>query len=155
MSVATQIQRLQEAKADIKEAIENKGVAVSSSLTISDYAPLIDSIPQSVGQRITTNFTQFKNYDTFLDLINDITPILVPNKFLMATWTFINNTENTRAGIYALICAAVDAYGVIQTNGAVVNIYRVGYTASSINYGVDVYAGATCVCDYMYGESSV
>ena len=154
MSISNEIQRLQEAKADIKEAIENKGVAVASSLTISDYAPLIDSIPQSGGQRITTNFTQFKNYDTFLDLINDITPILVPNKVIMATWTFINNTENTRAGIYAIICMPVDAYGAL-TNVGIAKIYRVGYTAQSVNYGVDVYAGATCVCDYMYGESSV
>lgn len=62
MSIATQIQRLQEAKADIKEAIENKGVAVSSSLTISDYAPLIDSIPTGTTE-VESKDVDFYDYD--------------------------------------------------------------------------------------------
>lgn len=43
MSVATEIQRLQSAKADIKSAIENKGVAVGDG-TIDTYAAKIDEI---------------------------------------------------------------------------------------------------------------
>lgn len=44
MSIASEISRLQTAKADIKTAIEGKGVEVGENLTISSYAPLIDSI---------------------------------------------------------------------------------------------------------------
>lgn len=62
MSIATEIQRLQEAKADIKEAIENKGVTVSSSLTISDYADLIDSIPTDTTE-VESKDVDFYDYD--------------------------------------------------------------------------------------------
>ena len=45
MSIATEITRLQGAKADLKTAIENKGVTVSSSALLDTYASLVDSIP--------------------------------------------------------------------------------------------------------------
>lgn len=49
MSIATEISRLQTAKADIKTAIEGKGVTVPSSTTLSGYATLIDSIQTGGG----------------------------------------------------------------------------------------------------------
>ena len=45
MSIANEIQRLQTAKANIKAAIESKGVTVPSATTIDGYAQLINSIP--------------------------------------------------------------------------------------------------------------
>lgn len=50
MSVATEIARLQTAKADIKQSIENKGVTVPSSENISNYSSYIDSIVQGVPE---------------------------------------------------------------------------------------------------------
>ena len=44
MSVAAELTRIQGAKADLKTAIEAKGVTVSSSTTIDGYAPLVSSI---------------------------------------------------------------------------------------------------------------
>jgi hypothetical protein len=44
MSIASEITRLQTAKANIKSAIEGKGVTVSSSAKLDDYANLISSI---------------------------------------------------------------------------------------------------------------
>ena len=44
MSVATEIERLQQAKADLKIAIEAKGVTVPSSALIDDYADLVEQI---------------------------------------------------------------------------------------------------------------
>ena len=38
MTIASEISRLQCAKADIKTSIENKGVSVSSSLTLDEYS---------------------------------------------------------------------------------------------------------------------
>lgn len=49
MSIATEIQRLQTAKADLKTAIEGKGVTVSASATLDDYADLVDSIETGGG----------------------------------------------------------------------------------------------------------
>ena len=50
MSVATEIQRLQTAKADIKTAIENKGVTVPSTTKLDAYADLVEQIKQGGGQ---------------------------------------------------------------------------------------------------------
>lgn len=44
MSIASEITRLQTAKADLKTSIENKGVSVSASATLDDYANYVDSI---------------------------------------------------------------------------------------------------------------
>lgn len=49
MSVASEITRLQNAKADLKTAIEGKGVTVSSSTKLDGYADLVDSIQQGGG----------------------------------------------------------------------------------------------------------
>ena len=45
MSIATEISRLQTAKANIKSAIETRGVSVPSGDTLDDYAPYIIAIP--------------------------------------------------------------------------------------------------------------
>lgn len=52
MSIATEIQRLQTAKADLKTAIEAKGVTVDETATIDTYASKIDEI-QSGGSGMT------------------------------------------------------------------------------------------------------
>lgn len=56
MSIATEITRLQTAKADLKTAIEGKGVSVSSSATLDDYAALVDSISGGGGD---VNFSDY------------------------------------------------------------------------------------------------
>lgn len=45
-TIADQIQRLQDAKADLKTAIESKGVPVDSSLTLGNYAQKVNLIEQ-------------------------------------------------------------------------------------------------------------
>ena len=49
MSIASEITRLQQAKADIKTAIENKGVTVPSDATLDAYDGYIDDIEQGGG----------------------------------------------------------------------------------------------------------
>lgn len=46
MSIASEITRLQNAKSDIADAIESKGVAVPSTTTLDGYADLVSQIPQ-------------------------------------------------------------------------------------------------------------
>lgn len=49
MSIASEITRLQNAKADIKESIESKGVTVPANETLSNYSNYIDSIQTGGG----------------------------------------------------------------------------------------------------------
>lgn len=49
-TIAENISRIQTAKADIKDAIEAKGVSVPSSALIDEYADYIDEIPTGGGQ---------------------------------------------------------------------------------------------------------
>lgn len=60
MSIATEITRLQSAKANIKTSIEGKGVVVSSSDKLDDYSSLIDSINISTQEKVVNsqNYTR-------------------------------------------------------------------------------------------------
>lgn len=49
MSIASEISRLQTAKADLKTAIEGKGVTVPSNTKLDGYADLVDSIETGGG----------------------------------------------------------------------------------------------------------
>lgn len=51
MSIASEIERLQDAKADIKTAIEAKGVTIPSSATLDDYGTYIEHIPSGGSSR--------------------------------------------------------------------------------------------------------
>lgn len=60
MSIASEITRLQTAKADLKTAIEGKGVAVSASATLDAYADLVDAIETGGGS--STGDVYFSDY---------------------------------------------------------------------------------------------
>lgn len=62
MSIASEIERLQTAKADLKTAIESKGVEVSDTDTIDTYASKVDEIQSGEGDSW---------YDTFWDSFQD------------------------------------------------------------------------------------
>ncbi len=49
MSIASEISRLQSAKADIIDAIEDKGVTVPSGSTLDDFADLVEAIQTGGG----------------------------------------------------------------------------------------------------------
>lgn len=57
MAISDEISRLQSAKADIKTAIEGKGVTVPSSTLLDGYAALISSIPAGSGNIVSGSFT--------------------------------------------------------------------------------------------------
>lgn len=63
MSIATEISRLQGAKADIKTAIEGKGVSVPSSALLDSYPDYIDAIQQGGGGAVEENDVIFIDYD--------------------------------------------------------------------------------------------
>ena len=54
MSISSEITRLTQAKADIKTAIENKGVTVPTNAKLDDYPELIDDIEQGSTPNLQT-----------------------------------------------------------------------------------------------------
>ena len=77
MSIASEISRLQSAKAAIRTAIEGKGVEVSSSATLDEYADYIDDIQQSGGGGVG----EFTKYKKITGLPNASSYILVSHDF--------------------------------------------------------------------------
>ena len=70
MSIATEITRLQGAKADLKTSIESKGVTVPSSAKLDDYASYVDAIQQGGGGQTQTkslSVTQNGSYTVLPD----------------------------------------------------------------------------------------
>lgn len=61
MSIATEITRLQTAKANLKTQIEAKGVSVPSTATIDTYATYVQEIPQGGGSGETKDYLKFIN----------------------------------------------------------------------------------------------
>lgn len=64
MSIATQIQRLQNAKAALAVSIENKGVDVPSTTKLDGYAALVDQIQQGGGDTIIVNNNYYSDSAT-------------------------------------------------------------------------------------------
>lgn len=61
MSIATEITRLQGAKADLKTAIEGKGVTVSSSAKLDAYPALVDAISGGGGSDLYVKIIEGTN----------------------------------------------------------------------------------------------
>ena len=88
MSVSSEIQRLQGAKADIKLAIENKGVSVPSSEKIDNYDTYISQIqgnlqektvtPDAIGQTVLPD----TNYDGLSQVVVNGDANLIPSNVL-------------------------------------------------------------------------
>lgn len=86
MSVATELTRIQTAKADIKTAIENKGVTIPDNTLINAYSDYIDDIPTG-GSSInyfTKNFSYLCNNN--LSLIDEIN-----NSNVYGKWNISND----------------------------------------------------------------
>lgn len=59
MSIESEITRLQGAKADLKDAIEAKGVTVPSSAKLDDYADYVEDIPTGGGASLETKSASY------------------------------------------------------------------------------------------------
>lgn len=79
MSIASEISRLQTAKADLKIAIEGKGVTVPSSTKLDGYPALVDSISGGSIEDLITKENLVRivvtlgNYNFTLDASNNFT----------------------------------------------------------------------------------
>lgn len=75
MSIATEITRLQNAKASIKTSIENKGVTVPSATKLDGYSTLIDSIQTGGGGISVDDIAQNLQPSGAITLGNSVTTI--------------------------------------------------------------------------------
>lgn len=67
MAISNEIARLQQAKADLKTAIENKGVTVPSNATLDDYADLVDSIVTGGGSSSSDGWAYYYADSCYVD----------------------------------------------------------------------------------------
>ena len=67
MAISDEITRLQQAKADLKTAIENKGVTVPSSTKLDGYADLVDSIEAGGGSSSSDGWAYYYASSCYVD----------------------------------------------------------------------------------------
>lgn len=87
MSIASEITRLQTAKADIKAAIENKGVTVPSAATLDEFSDYIDEISGGGGGGI--------DWDDFVNLT-------APESITLDTATVIQKYTFAGTGVQSI-----------------------------------------------------
>ena len=120
MSIATEITRLQTAKADLKTAIEGKGVTVPSATKIDGYASLVSSIPSGGGgsgavslldtitvpenaRALRVDLEDYQNYNFLFVYLEDF--VLTANDWLYAV------KNSTSGGSYN--ASVIDNSGII------------------------------------------
>lgn len=138
MSIATQISRLQSAKADIKTAIENKGVTVPSGTLLDGYAELIDDITGGGTSEIVDNPTYF--HAECIDTLQKINNLRNSHTFVMYfitdshVYTSSNNMQYLDAQLASLNAIAktikpdLVVHGGDMTNGSEEKSITIGYT---------------------------
>lgn len=105
---------------------------------VSGYATAEITANVSGGVKRTKSISQYKSYGTvgaFLSGSGINLNSLSPYTNYFAHIVFVNNTENTRAGVF------VDV--VKNVNGFSGNGRRIGNNSGDFSFGVDVYAGAS------------
>lgn len=129
MSIASEIERLQNAKASIKTSIENKGVTVPSSETLDEYSNYIDSIAS--GGTDTSDATLSSNSE----LLSGVTAYSKGTKYTgsMAnkgskTFTPSTSQQTDTAGYYSSVTVNAMPNGAL--NNPIVNSSTGVVTAS-------------------------
>lgn len=129
MSIASEISRLQTAKADIKTAIENKGVTVADNLTISSYAPLIDEI-ETGADILNGIIRQYKAYTTGANVT------VSANTFI--EFVNVTNEKTFNTGIITLLDEIDSTHLFVLYGKYSNNYYRVYGAVMSITTSINV-----------------
>ena len=109
MSIASEITRLQNAKADIKTAIEAKGVEIPSNATLDEYSDYVEEIPSGGGTPKTIDDIN----NTIKQYINHL--LSIPETY--PTYTNSNVTLYTPSSEYTqyAICKVSNKYRIYWT----------------------------------------
>ena len=94
MSIASEISRIQQAKADIKTAIEAKGVTVPSSATIDTYDDYVTQISGGGGVEPTYRWTN--SGETYCDNNGDMQQLQIRELSVDSGTTWYTNTGITQ-----------------------------------------------------------
>ena len=93
MSIATEISRIQSAKADIKIAIEAKGVTVPSSATIDTYSTYVSQISGGGGGNTLIKSIKIEDFTgtTFNRSTSYITSVTIPDSVTSIAYAAFQN----------------------------------------------------------------
>ena len=107
MTIASEIERLQLAKNNIRSSIENKWIIVPQSTKLDWYPSLIDSIETWISQ------------ETYDELLNQYNELLLKHNaewiFLPASLTIIDFVRNKDNGVYV----TADVWDIIKSDSSV------------------------------------
>ena len=150
MSIATEITRLQGAKADIKTSIENKGVTVPISTTIDGYNILIDSIPSGgEGNALIDDVLTYTNdiKEAIFRKLEELPELTIPNS---ANSSYFNFNEagikkcsfkncNQLISLYQAFqyCSSLESVSFDDTS-RIVNMQQAFRYCTSLTTGVDM-----------------
>ena len=118
MSIATEIQRIQTAKADIKTAIEAKGVTVDEAAKIDTYASKVDEVYDAGYEKGKSEGGGDNYYDTFWDAFQKNGEVMNYN-YAFAYSRFNDESYNPKYTIKALKTASQSAHYVFYQNDAI------------------------------------
>ena len=146
MSIATEISRIQSAKADIKAAIEAKGVTVPSSATIDYYGTYINNIPSVGGDNTLIKSIKIEDFTgtTFNRSTSYITSVTIPDSVTSIAYAAFQNCTSL---------ASIDIPSGVTSIGS--NVFQNCTSLTSIN----IPSGVTSISNYAfyscYGLTSI
>ena len=129
MSVATEITRIQTAKAGLKTSIEAKGVTVASDALIDDYAGYVDNIPTGGGGTkiaVSPDVSEYTGGSGF-DFLSQITSVNFPSGIT----SIANNAFNYCTGL-----TSVTIPSSVTSIGEHAFYYCISMTSVTIGNGV-------------------
>lgn len=111
MSIASELTRIQGAKADIKAAIEAKGVTVPSSALIDDYADYVDAIQQgSATVATTTTAVGGSNVSSLAFTVSGKPKMFAVQLSLASSGSYLTNSSTSTYLVSAVISDGTNVY---------------------------------------------
>lgn len=127
MSIASEIERLINAKVDIKLSIENKGVDVDDNATLDDYPDYIDDITTGITPSGTTSITTNGTHDVtnYASANVNVQPNLQSKSETITTNTTTTiSPDNGYDGLSSVSITTNVSGGTTPTKGYVVNSWN-------------------------------
>jgi len=110
MSVADEISRLTSAKAALKTAIEAKGVTVSSSAKLDDYAALVGNIPAGSTVATTTATVGSSNASSLAFTVSGNPKAFAVQLSLSSSGSYLTNSSTSTYLVSSVIGDGTNVY---------------------------------------------
>ena len=157
MSVASELNRLIQAKNDLASSLAAKGVTVPSSATLDDYAALVDSIPAGGGGSISATITNPIN-NGFIGTPS--TSGVVTHQYQVSSGTIVNSflvkTPGGYWGTYDLSSgASTNNFNLPYNRIGIVSDYYSASTFSGCDATVEISQSGLLTVNYNRSQSEV